>query len=103
VVAYDPEAEISAEERKGLARVKLHLEQTHERRMVSIRLKEDVIDGLKRAARKKGIPYQVLMQMWLQERLQTEVQTKDTPQPLLRLRQLSNELQEVVDGLSRPE
>lgn len=100
-VVYDPETEISPEELEALPLMRLNVKKAPGRKMVSLRLKEDVIDALKVAARKRGVPYQVLVQMWLQERLLKEADDGEQPKPLTRLRQLSHELQQVVEGLSR--
>lgn len=98
-VVFDPQTEVNPQEFHALPAVKLSVTNAPDRKMVSIRLKEDVIDGLKNVARRKGIPYQVLIQMWLQERLLLETRHNEQPQPLVRLRQLSSELQQVVEGL----
>jgi len=39
---------------------------------ISIRISVPVLNGLKRRARKLGVPYQTLMQLWLAERLEIE-------------------------------
>ena len=41
-------------------------------KMISLRLPENYLSAVKRAADQKGIPYQSLMRMWLVERLQQE-------------------------------
>ncbi len=39
---------------------------------ISIRVSVPVLSGLKRRAKKLGVPYQTLMQLWLAERLEIE-------------------------------
>lgn len=40
---------------------------------VGLRLRPDYLEAIKRAAERKGIPYQTLIQMWLVEKLRKEV------------------------------
>jgi predicted DNA binding CopG/RHH family protein len=97
-VVYEPEEDVSAEERRRLPRVRIEIEQASGRRMVSLRLREDLIEGLKRVARRKALPYQVLIQMWLQERLEVEevARKPKAEEPVLRLRRLASEIEEAV-------
>lgn len=39
---------------------------------VGLRLRPDYLKALKRAAERKGVPYQTLIQMWLVEKLRKE-------------------------------
>lgn len=39
---------------------------------VGLRLNPDYLEAIKRAAERKGIPYQTLIQMWLVEKLRQE-------------------------------
>jgi len=39
---------------------------------ISIRISPSVLNGVKNRARKLGVPYQTLMQIWLAERLEVE-------------------------------
>jgi predicted DNA binding CopG/RHH family protein len=39
---------------------------------INLRLPVDMIDRLKREAARRALPYQTLIRMWLQERLDTE-------------------------------
>lgn len=51
-------------------REKLEFTRPHPRRKpVGLRLPATTIEAIKKAARKKGIPYQILIQMWLVEKL----------------------------------
>ena len=47
-------------------------------RPISIRLPEPMLDELKRVATRKGVAYQALMKVWLDERLQQERRTAST-------------------------
>jgi predicted DNA binding CopG/RHH family protein len=58
------------------------LEEVHEtipvrrtrpvKKPVGLRLRTDYLEAIKRAAERKGIPYQTLIQMWLAEKLRQE-------------------------------
>ncbi len=47
---------------------------------ISLRVSVPVLNGIKRRARKLGVPYQTLMQLWLAERLEIE-EMKMQPAP----------------------
>lgn len=46
--------------------------QVRRTKPINLRLPIDMIDALKREAARRSLPYQTLMRMWLQERLDTE-------------------------------
>jgi predicted DNA binding CopG/RHH family protein len=54
-------------------REELEFTQPHPRRKpVGLRLPATTLDAIKKVARKKGIPYQTLIQMWLMEKIREE-------------------------------
>lgn len=99
-VAYDPDTEPTAEELAELPIGRLPIQNAPGRRMISLRLREPLLEGLKQVARSKQVPYQVLIQMWLQERLDLELQgPPETHDRMARLVQLTRDLHETVLGL----
>ena len=105
-VAYRPDTELEPGAFQELPRVRVAVGDAPGRRMVSLRLREDVIDGLKRVARRKVIPYQVLIQMWLQERLALEEQaaaTEESAEAIAQLRSLTTQLVQVAGSLEAAE
>jgi len=105
-VTYRLETELESGAFQELPRVRVAVGNAPGRRMISLRLREDVIDGLKRVARKKVVPYQVLIQMWLQERLVLEEQaatTEESVEAIAQLRSLTAQLVQVAGSLESAE
>jgi predicted DNA binding CopG/RHH family protein len=98
-VDYRPEEDLSAEELRELPRVATVLEQAPGRRMISLRLREDVLQRLKQVARRKAVPYQVLVQLWLLERLELEDSAQQPEEAVVKLRHITSELQQIVHGM----
>lgn len=98
-VDYRPEEDLTAEELRTLPRVGATLEQAPGRRMISLRLREDVLERLKQVARRKAVPYQVLVQLWLLERLEREDATERPEEAVAKLRHIASELEQVVHGM----
>jgi predicted DNA binding CopG/RHH family protein len=46
--------------------------QREQRQMVTLRISTPHLEGIKRIARKKGVPYQTLIHIWLAEALERE-------------------------------
>jgi len=47
--------------------------------MISIRLEDELLDGIRRLAKGRAIGYQTLMRQWLWERLEQETRTPAAP------------------------
>lgn len=98
-VDYRPEEDLTAEELRTLPRAAATLEQAPGRRMISLRLREDVLERLKQVARRKTVPYQVLVQLWLMERLEQEDAAQRPEEAVVKLRHIASELEQVVHGM----
>lgn len=55
--------------------VEVELEIPQDYRVISLRLEANDIEGVKGLARRKGIPYTVLLRMWIKEKLAETVDT----------------------------
>lgn len=47
-------------------------QQREQRQMVTLRISTPHLEGIRRIARKKGVPYQTLIHIWLAEALERE-------------------------------
>lgn len=63
---------------------------------ISLRLPEHLLDSIKSAANKRDVPYQSLMKIWLQEKLDYEIGTMETSQTI-KVRT------ELLEGIARGE
>jgi len=63
---------------------------------ISLRLPEHLLDSIKSAANKRDVPYQSLMKIWLQEKLDYEIGSMETSQTI-KVRT------ELLEGIARGE
>jgi predicted DNA binding CopG/RHH family protein len=63
---------------------------------ISLRLPEHLLDSIKSAANKRDVPYQSLMKIWLQEKLDYEIGSMETSQTV-KVRT------ELLEGIARGE
>lgn len=63
---------------------------------ISLRLPEHLLDSIKSAANKRDVPYQSLMKIWLQEKLDYEIGSMETSQTI-KMRT------ELLEGIARGE
>ncbi len=53
-----------------MEQVEVHVDAPADYRVISMRLESEDIDRAKQVARSKGIPYTVLLGMWIKEKLE---------------------------------
>lgn len=53
-----------------MEKVEVHVDAPADYRVISMRLESEDVDRAKHVARSKGIPYTVLLRMWIKEKLE---------------------------------